>query len=179
MSYVIPAAIVCCAQTAKSHHLQLGYCKKKMKVITNGFDFERFKMNEKLRERKRIELRINPDQFLIGSVARYSPQKDHDTFLRALKLLDKEFPQFHCVLIGPNIDKNNEVLRKFRPGLESRVSLLGESKEVSEIIRALDLHVLSSSYGEGFPNVLVEAIGQAFHVRHKCWCAGYIKIMDG
>ena len=42
--------------------------------------------------------------------------------------------------------------------LSNHVKLLGQTDNISEVMNGLDLHILSSSYGEGFPNVIAESM---------------------
>ena len=58
-----------------------------------------------------------------------------------------------------NIDKNNSELRQHlkKLNLSNSVKLL-ENKNISKIMNTIDLYVQSSRYGEGFPNVVAEAM---------------------
>ena len=50
---------------------------------------------------------------------------------------------------------NNEIKKL---SLNNQIKLLGQSSNILEIMNGLDVHVSSSSYGEGFPNVIAEAM---------------------
>jgi glycosyltransferase involved in cell wall biosynthesis len=58
------------------------------------------------------------------------------------------------------MERSNPILARLisQGGLEDRVLLLGPRNDIPDVMNALDLHVLSSSYGEAFPNVVAEAM---------------------
>jgi glycosyltransferase involved in cell wall biosynthesis len=89
---------------------------------------------------------------VIGLVARFDPMKDHATALAALRM----FPEAHLVAAGKGVVPTNPALAA--PDLSGRLHLLGERRDVEELLPALDIATLSSAFGEGFPNVLGEAM---------------------
>lgn len=159
LSYVVPVRVVCCAESAKIVHAQMGYKKSKLVVIPNGYDFNKFKKDEKLRHHFRAGHNMAKNVTLLGMVGRYNSQKGHDVFIRALGLI-KDDIEFNCCLVGRGMDLNNkEIMNKLEEeGIKDRVIMLGQRDDVVSIMNALDLHVLPSTFGEGFPNVVAESI---------------------
>jgi glycosyltransferase involved in cell wall biosynthesis len=100
------------------------------------------------------------DTPLLGMVGRFDPQKDHENLLRALDQLKQAGTLFRCVLVGRGLDATNDQLTAWleQYGFQDDVLLLGQRSDVPAVMSALDLHVLSSAYGEAFPNVLAEAM---------------------
>jgi glycosyltransferase involved in cell wall biosynthesis len=160
LSHVVPAKIICCSQRAAAVHQQLGYRENKIVVIPNGYDLDHFSPNLEARQRHRAEWGIDDNLPLLGMVARYDPQKDHVNLIKALGMLKKSGKEFRCVLVGTGMDLSNSELVALIEGedIEDRVLLLGRRHDIQEVMNAIDLHILSSSYGEAFPNVLAEAM---------------------
>ena len=160
LSYLIPKFIITVSKKAKKIYEKIGYNKKIIKFIPNGYDLSILKINkhQKIKFKKKIKIKKNIP--LIGKVARYDPQKDHLNFLNALSLIRSKNINFFCVLIGFNIDKKNINLMSDikRLKLTKHVKLLGQNDNILEVMNGLDLHILSSSYGEGFPNVVAESM---------------------
>ena len=127
-----------------------------MKYIPNGFDLSTFKIKKNKKNYFNNKKRIP----IIGNVARYDPQKDHSNLLKALSIIRSKNINFSCILVGSNVDLNNfDLLTKIKKlNLSSHIKLLGRSDNISQVMNHLDLHILSSSYGEGFPNVIAEAM---------------------
>lgn len=99
-------------------------------------------------------------QLLVGHVGRFDPQKDHRSFLRAAGELARARVDVRFVMCGPGVDaQNRELARQIAElGIGERCSLLGPVADPSGLLNALDVLVCSSAYGEGFPNVLGEAM---------------------
>ncbi len=160
LSRWVPHAIVCCAEKAREVHAALGYAADKMVVIPNGYDLGQFRPDREARERLRREWQIADGTFLIGMVGRFDPQKDHGNLIAALSRLTQRGMPFVCVLVGKDLLPDNPSISQqiAAHGLGENVRLLGQRTDIPAVMNALDVHVLSSSYGEAFPNVLAEAM---------------------
>jgi len=156
----LPRAIIYNSRVSAAQHQALGFAAARAVVIPNGFDTARFKPQPDARVRLCRELGIDPARTLVGMIARNHPMKDHGNLVRAAGLLRERGCDVHLVLIGSGVDPANRELCELigALGLEGRVSLLGERGDVPALIAGLDLVALSSAWGEGFPNVLGEAM---------------------
>lgn len=159
LSKVIPKKIISCAQGAIKAHTDLGYDREKIVVIGNGYDLGNFKIDESSRSLIRSELNIG-EKPVIGMVGRYDPQKNHKGLIEALKVVKEKGYIFDLILVGRELNHGNKALvdQINKGGLYEQTHLLDQRSDISSIMNALDLHVLSSSYGEGFPNVIAEAM---------------------
>lgn len=154
-----PRYILYNSKVSARQHEGLGYCSAKSVIIPNGFDTEAFKPIESARMKIREQLGLASSTILIGLIARYHPMKDHQNFLTAAKILLQRFPNVHFLLVGQGIDtQNNKLMQILRElGISTYVHMLGECKNMTEVTAALDI-ATSSSFGEGFPNVIGEAM---------------------
>ena len=155
----LPVKIVCCSEASRRVHTALGYAPDRMVVIPNGFDLNLFKPDLEEGTLVRQELGIPEDTILIGLVGRFDPQKDHKNFIKAATLLKKDMPDVRLLLCGDGITWENPTLSKWieDAGLSKYFHLLGRRNDIPRIMTALDI-ASSSSYGEGFPNVVGEAM---------------------
>jgi glycosyltransferase involved in cell wall biosynthesis len=155
----LPVKIACCSEASRHVHTALGYDPDRMVVIPNGFDLNLFKPDLEGVALVRQELGIPEDTMLIGMVGRFDPQKDHILFIKAAALLKKENRDVQFLLCGDDITWKNQKLSKWldETGLHIYFHLLGRRNDIPRIMNALDI-ASSSSYGEGFPNVVGEAM---------------------
>jgi glycosyltransferase involved in cell wall biosynthesis len=159
LSKILPARIVICSRSASAAHEEFGYSRDRMVVIPNGFDPRRFRPDPVMRQSMRAELGIPDDTPLVGLAARLDPQKDHATFFRAAERVHAHHPDVRFTLCGDGIDSSNATLMSWvnGAGLGEACHLLGRRDDVPRFFAALDVAV-SSSCGEGFPNVVGEAM---------------------
>ena len=160
LSRWVPDKIVCCANKAVEVHVKLGYSAHKMTVIPNGYDLKKFFVDYDDRKLLRNEWGIDETIPLLGMVGRFDPQKDHKNLINALGTLRQSSFDFRFVLIGKNLLETNQELVAWidAQDLRENIILLGQRSDIPQVMNALDVHVLSSSYGEAFPNVLAEAM---------------------
>ncbi|MDM1545270.1 glycosyltransferase [Ignatzschineria indica] len=160
LSYFIPKRIVCCAHKAVEIHAELGYKKEKMVVIGNGYQLEQFAPNAIASKEIRQELELAEQKAVLGMVGRFNAQKDHMGLLTALHIVKAKIKDFQFLLIGRDLNANNKPLidKITKLTLIDNIKLLDQRSDIPAVMNALDIHVLSSSFGEAFPNVLAEAM---------------------
>jgi glycosyltransferase involved in cell wall biosynthesis len=67
--------------------------------------------------------------------------------------------KFLSILVGKNIKNNTSLIFEInRLKLSNHVKLLGQNDNILQVMNGLDICVQSSSYGEGFPNVVAESM---------------------
>ena len=151
-------AIVFNSRRAAEQHAALGYDRKKIHVIPNGFDVDRFGAMPTERARLRSELGCN-DVTLVGLVARFDRLKGQRVFLEAARLVADASARYKFLLVGRGCDGANEELSRWiaELSLAGSVHLLGERRDIAAIDNALDIAVCSS-ISESFPNAIGEAM---------------------
>lgn len=155
-----PKKILYNSKTSASQHEKIGYRETKTIVIPNGFDTEVFTPSVAARISIRRELGVTNDTFLIGLICRYHPMKDHANFFYAAAILLKNYSNVQFVLSGQGCDWKNQTLCKliYDLGIVKHIHLLGERHDMPCLTAALDIASSSSAYGEGFANVIGEAM---------------------
>jgi len=155
-----PDAIVVNSQDGQRYHQQIGYRPKQWVNIANGVDLKRFRPRPSERAMLRTRLGIPADTTVIGLVARDHPMKDIPTFLRAASRFQQDRANANFVLCGDGLISENTALTELvrTLDLDRRTILLGPRPDIELVYPALDMLTLCSIAGEGFSNVLCEAM---------------------
>jgi len=155
-----PEKILYNSSVSASKHEKFGFLKSKQEIIFNGFDIDQFKPDLVRRKHFRKTYNFTDADFLIGHAARYHPMKDHLTLIKSFKRVLEKYPKAHLLICGRGVNQNNMSLVKqiHSLGIAKNVYLLGQLIDLRDFYSALDLFVLSSAWGEGFSNVLGEAM---------------------
>jgi glycosyltransferase involved in cell wall biosynthesis len=163
------------SQLSARQHEAIGYSRAKTRLIPNGFDLEKWQVErvsnslnwwDEISSRTSGELETRPTSvrleksFYIGRFGRFTAMKDYPTFLEAAALIVKAQPQAQFILVGTGVDATNSELTSHieKLGIQKNVHLLGERSDLPTITASLDIAVSSSAFGEGFPNVVGEAM---------------------
>jgi glycosyltransferase involved in cell wall biosynthesis len=157
---VVPDAIIANSHAGSLYSASKGFPASKITVVPNGIDTEHFSPARASGEPVRREWGVEPHQRLIGLVGRLDPVKDHPGFLDAAARLTTTHPDARFVCVGDGPKAYNVSLREHaaRLGLAERVIWAGERADMASVYNAFDVATLISSFGEGFPNVLGEAM---------------------
>lgn len=156
----IPHAIVNNSRTSMRQHQGCGYKNKNLIFIPNGFDIEKFKPNSTIYKEFRIQHQLPSDAIIIGTAARFDASKDHESFLKAAAILAKQNPKVYFACAGTGMHHKNSTIHNLIVAncLEKRVLLLDQVNDIQNLLPAFDYLALTSIFGEGFPNVVAEAM---------------------
>ena len=154
-----PAAIIYNSRTARTQYRTFGYRARRDLVIPNGFDTKGFAPRGPARRALHAQLGLPEKGPLIGMIARNHPMKDVPNLLAAFARVQKGRPDAHLLIVGEGMDTPSNVsaalLDRLAPG---SWTLVGHRTDVATWIAGLDIVALSSAWGEGFPNILGEAM---------------------
>ena len=144
---------------SKAQHEDLGFDSENGLFIPNGFDMNIWKSSKNTRKAIRSEFEIYGNVFVIGYIGRFHPMKNIPMIFIALKEILKANENVLFLIAGENTGQENPALNDFYEQLPpNQVISLGIRHDVPNIMKCLDLLCLTSSWGEGFPNVIGEAM---------------------
>lgn len=129
----------------------IGLATDRIVLINNGVNIEKITSAPRLKISDVVSSSIiNP--FYILMSARFCEQKDHQTLIKALKLLPS-----NCIVLfageGPLLQDCQKMCKHLQ--LLDQVYFLGYRKNIYSLMKSVDLNVLSTHY-EGFSGVTLE-----------------------
>ena len=153
------AVNACCSFSARALVENDGFRASRVDVVPNGVDTARFQAVADPAS-SRPALGLDPGRRLVATIARFHPVKDHRTLLEAFAQLADRRADVDLLLVGdgplrPALEQRTAELR-----LAGRVRFLGVRSDVSSILAAADLFVLSS-LSEAASLTLLEAMASA------------------
>jgi glycosyltransferase involved in cell wall biosynthesis len=140
---------------------RIGLAESRIAVVRNGIDTEAIRLatpDERISARHCLG--CEADAFVVAVVARIDPMKDHATFLRAFALAVATQPAMQALIVGDGPSDQAAQLREQAEalGIAGRLIWTAARYDVTIIYHAADLVCLPSAFGEGFSNVLAEAM---------------------
>lgn len=132
--------------------------KPKKTYLMNGvgLDLSHYKiLPEKQNLRKRQELGLNKEDFVIIMIAELNENKNQIQLIKAMELLKDKYPQIKALLVGEG-HKLKELQQEVNNrGLNQKIQFLGFRTDINELINVSNIGVLLS-YREGLPRNLME-----------------------
>lgn len=150
--------IIVNSEWLKSYLVDNGSKKNKIINIYNGIDFTKYIANSSVEEIKRKH-GILQERMVISIVARLHPMKDHMTFLKSIQCIRESIPDVCALIIGAGGEREKLESYVSDNDLKDNVMFLGSvGSDISEVYAMTDVLLVTSKYGESFPNVIVESM---------------------
>lgn len=126
--------------------------------IHNAINVEPYRFCNDIRDKIRLENKINDNTLLFGHVGRFSAEKNHSFLLDVFCRIHEIEPNSKLWIVGDGDEKIKcSILNKINDlELNDSVKLLGSRKDVNCLDQAFDAMIFPSLY-EGLSVVLVEA----------------------
>ncbi len=137
--------VIANSQVGAEYHISRGFSSDNMKIVPNGIDTKKFFPDKKSGAIIKQELGIKNDAPLVLYAARVDPMKDHKLVSSVAKLC----PEIQFIFAGKGT-KNLDV--------PINVHGLGIRDDMPKLYNACDWVLNISKFGEGFPNVIGEAM---------------------
>jgi glycosyltransferase involved in cell wall biosynthesis len=135
--------------------------------IPSGVDMERFTKADEIEKRRlRKKYGLPLDRVIVTNTARYIPEKNHITLIKAVECLEKELRpgKAALLLIGATEEQEavyyEQELRQYvqEVGLEEVVFFVNDVEKVEDYLKASDIFVLPTMFDEGMSNSALEAM---------------------
>lgn len=136
---------------------------ERIEIIYNGVRTSPVNLTAVERSALRRELGAGDDEFIVIQVARLDSIKDHCTALNAISLATGQQPAVRLALVGDGPEKAHIEQLIAKLGLQQRVRMLGQRRDVPELLAAADAFLLSS-LSEGIPVTIIEAMAAGLPV---------------
>jgi len=159
-SYFVPNKIIYNSEVGKKIHEEKLRFKKNSLVIFNGFNSSEFFINNLIKDNYKKNNNIDNDTIILGSIGRYRIQKNHEFLFKILNNLNNKKIKFICFLIGGGLNMNNHKLNSLihKYKLEKKIMYFDEVDNIEEFMNIIDITLITSDFGEAFPNVLAESM---------------------
>jgi len=110
----------------------------KVSVVHNGIDLTRFE-DLPPRESVRAELGLEENDFAVALVANLRPEKRHDVFISAAKLLASEDDRYRFLIVGGGPSESDLRRAVEAAGLAERtLTMLGPRSDIPQLLSGLD-----------------------------------------
>ncbi len=157
-----PNLVVVNSRAGRDLRVRQGFSATNLAVIPNGIDTKAFAPDSEGRAVLRRLWNYSETDIVVGLSARFDPVKGHETFLRAAAMAGGDNSRLRFLCVGGAVSDRQRTLQAMAHtlGIGDRVTWVEPRDDMRAVYNAMDI-VTSASYGEGFANVIGEAMACA------------------
>lgn len=151
--------LIAVSNSTRDHLVKNGRIpQQKILTMYNGIDQKDYQPTSKPDQiRKRRELGVPEESFLIVTVAVLREPKGIQFMIHAMESIVQSQPHIHYLIVGEGKYKENLENLVREKNLGKHISFAGQRSDISEILYASDLFVLPT-LTDALPTVLIEAM---------------------
>ena len=157
MNRYIKRYIMVCNRVGERFHRLEDVPLERMSTIYNGVDFDIFNLSSKSL-RKRRDLGLRDDDFVVGSTAIFRPEKSYHVLFGAMERLLPKIKGLRAVVIGHGPLQKHFTEYCTKGPLRDVVKFVGRVDDVENYLPLLDVFCLVPTRNEGFSNAIIEAM---------------------
>lgn len=145
-------------------HKRAGFRVSKNAIVTNGYQTEKFRFSQVVRNKLRDQLGLH-DKYVFCCVGRFSTVKNQICLLKAINELRELGDSYKVLFVGSDTEPGGQLYDSaLALGVDTeRFQGFGIIDNVSDLMAASDC-LLLSSLGESFPNVVCEAMSSGLEI---------------
>jgi len=157
----------CHAVIAVSEHIcnlltAAGVPAKNIEVVPDGIEIPPELPSREERARQRHLWNLQDEDFVVGLLGAFTPEKGHDIGMEAIRLVAEKLPSVRLLLVGDGPPEMTVRIREQARAIGDRVQILGPLEDLAGFFAALDLFIMPSrAEGLGSAALLALAHGKA------------------
>ncbi len=150
--------IVAVSSAVKDALLRSGVENKKIEVISNGIDLERFNPLTINAADERKKLGIASTDKVVGTVGKLNRGKGVYEVLHAVNNLIRQFPSLKLLFVGEGPERQGLKAEAEKLSIAEKVIFTGVRHDIERMYAVMDVFVLPSTCQEAFGMVIIEAM---------------------
>ncbi len=153
--------VIAISEAVKGHLLKDFHVKRdRISLIYNGIDVKKFlrEFSEKEKGDLKDRFGLRKDHSIIGTIARFTPDKGHVVLLYALYEILKQKPNVQLVFVGDGKERSKIIDLTQRLGLSENVIFVRSQMNTVNILSIMDVFMFTPRRKEGLGIGLLEAL---------------------
>ncbi len=156
-------AVIAVSQFIRSLLVETGVPADKIEVIPDGIEIPREAFSPENRAQARARQGWNDQDFLIGQIGAFAPEKGQDIAVEAMRWLVGRRPQVRLLLVGHAPEELQARLRGQSESARERVQFLGHIEDLTPFLAAIDVLIMPSR-AEGLGSAALMAMAHGVPV---------------